>query len=54
MEQPIEDQEPLSAIMADIVWLAYEAAVLHDRDFAEVMEYAFEGTELESIWKRPI
>ncbi len=51
MERPEEDQEPLSAIMADILWLAYERQVMNDEDLAEVLNAAFEGTDLESIWK---
>ncbi len=51
MELPEEDQEPLSAIIADIAWLAYERVVMHDEDFAEVLCSAFEGTDLDSIWK---
>ncbi len=52
MELPEEDQEPLSAILADIVWLCYERSVMRDEDFAEVLGDALEGTGLEWICKR--
>jgi hypothetical protein len=41
-ELPVEDQEPLSNIAMDIVWMIYEAQVVHGRDPAPLWAIVFE------------
>lgn len=49
MELPTEDQEPLSAIAADVLWLMYEAVIMHDYTWEEIWRIAFAGTDWEHL-----